>query len=79
MLPQAENFHSRYQEWRSEAYDFGSRYEAKGKLGRFVMRLTHRGEKRRKLEAGRGIYSMVHYREAVVEAYNKELMATWSD
>lgn len=78
-LPAAESLHTRLREWSDEVYSLGSKYETKGRLGRLVMRLTHHGEEGRKLESGRAIYSMYHYRESVTRAYNEEIIANWED
>ena len=68
-----------YSEWREGLYHLGKEYESKGRASRFIMRLAYRGDRQADLEAGRVLYSNAHYPEAVVRAYNEEVIASWSD
>jgi len=78
-LPSADSFRDRMAEWREGRYRLGREYESKSRVGKFIMRLTYRGDRRSDLEAGRVVYSNAHYPEAVVRAYNEEVIASWSD
>lgn len=78
-LSKAENFLVGHREWSNEAYAMASRYEAKGTLGRLIMRITTRGEGVTKLEVGRALHSTRNFRESSIRAHNEEVIASWSD
>jgi hypothetical protein len=79
LLPSAESLRDRMAAHQNEAYRIGSEYNSKGRLGKFIMRLTYRGDKKPKLQSGLVTYSRHHYPEEVIRAHNDEVMKSWAD